>query len=815
MTNAPASESNERELDFNLDLAGMLRRRIHLIAFGLLVGSTAATIYYQKQQPLYQSSLTVLVSQKSSEIARKGVRSSDDSTIPVQDKILATHMQLFTSPKILQKAIDDFGLDKNVGQISRGLAINKAGEASILNATYEDSDPEVAAKVLDAVFKAYHSYVETQSKSVGQQAVELIATTQAQNENELRLADEEYRQFVASVPALVGSGGLSDDVHRSRLRSIETELSKVRQALADANSRRQVIVNATKGKDPEEVTDAQVMSLLSQEDISRLNALVQIKERRKVQHIADSQEEIDNAMERQSWQVEFQRLMGLSSQRHVLRTTYGAGHPSVRALEAEIQSIRDYVDQYRTADSEDEESVADANSAEAFDLPPAEILKTYFEILKSDINQFTNREQELLAQSERETELAKEVELTVLKGDSLRANLDRAQARYDEVFKRLQELTLSNEYSGFATDLLVTPKAANFPFWPSKSKIAISGVMSGVMLGLVLAMIAEIRDRTFRNPTEVEAAVGAKILAHAPQLSSRKLQKAAIPDSKISPMVATFHQPCGNEAESYRALRTSILLLAKRENKNVFLLSSPSPGDGKTTTICNLAVSIAQTGKRVLLIDADMRRPMIDYVFGIENSLGLSDLMRGHRALSMCLNECEQLNLTLCPSGTKTSNPSELLESQRFAKFIEHMRSVYDVVLIDSPPILAVTDASIIATRVDSCLLVTKVKSNNAPLVHRASSLLGQQGATIDGVVVNPDDGRFGYSAYNYFAKHEYGYLSSYQSHYRVDEPSTTTNSTRRFDDAESPLDSYQMEPPMVQSPPPVNGHDSLTVARK
>ncbi|MCD0460345.1 GumC family protein [Roseiconus lacunae] len=768
MTKHPATESNEPESEFNLDLLGIVRRRIHLIAFGLLLGTTAATIYYQKQESIYESHLKVLVSQRSTEVARTGVRSADDATTPVQDKILATHIQLFTSPKVLQKAVEDHGLPKNAGEIAAALTITKVGDASILKATYQDTDPKVAAHVLQSVFETYHEYVESQSNTVGKQAIDLIATTQQKNEAELRRADEAYREFVASVPALVGSGGQAEDVHRTRVKTIEAELAKVQQSLADARSRRNVIVAATRGKKPEQVTDAQVMSLLSERDISRLNALVQIKEQRHAKEETNTQEDIDNAMERKSWEVEFQRLMSLSSQLEVMRTTYLSGHPSVRALEAEIQSVRQYVNKYRNDDRHQPE---EPSPEDPLNLPPSEILQTYYEILKSDIDQFESREQELLVQSQRENELAKEVELTVLEGESLKANLQRAQARYDEVFKRLQELTLTNEYSGFSTDLLVTPKPEKFPFWPSKPKIAISGMMSGLMVGFLLAMVAEFRDRTFRDPSDLASSLDAPVLAHAPVLVERKLQKVAIADSNISPMVATFHEPCGNEAESYRVLRTSLLLSAKRDQKRVLLVTSPSPGDGKTTTTCNLAVSLAQTGKRVLLIDADMRRPMINRVFGIDNSLGLSDLMRGHRALSMCLHECEQLNLTLCPSGSQTASPSELLESQRFSKFIEHMRSVYDIILIDSPPVLAVADPAILADRVDSCLLVAKVKTNNAPLLERAVETLRQQGASVSGLIVTPDEGRYGYASYNYHSKREYGYLQSYQSYYRTEEP--------------------------------------------
>ncbi|WP_372897115.1 polysaccharide biosynthesis tyrosine autokinase [Stieleria sp.] len=766
--------------ELNIDLLGIVRRRFHLITLGILVGATCATIYFVKQKPIYESQLAVLVGQLSSEMASTGVRGTSDGAVTMQDEILSTHIELFGSPKVLQQAIERAKLDRSVGELRAGLSISKGGKgagasASILRATYRDGDPEVASKVLQAIFDSYQLYIDGQSHDVGAEAVELIAKAQVQNEIALQKADQEYRDFVASVPALLnvsGSGvGNLEDIHRTRLKSIENELANVRTALASARSRRLVIADAVKGKSADELTDAEVMSLLTEEDIARLETLVSIaKERTR----GDNDLDIARIVANTSSTSKVNRLMELLSQRQVMRATYGAGHPSVVALDTEIASIQNFTLQ--------EEAEPTKGKETEFNIPPAEILATYYTVLKSDINEFVRRESELLALSEQESKLAKEVELSFLKGTALKANLDRAQARYDEVFKRLQELNLTNDYSGFSTDLLVMPMPASLPVWPSKSKIAIMGVMGGIMLGFGLAMLAELADRTFRNPEDVESLVGAPILAHLPMLHESRLQKQAIEGSGISPLIAAFHVPRATDTETFRFVRTSILFLAKKQSKQVFLMTSPSPSDGKSTTIANLAVSMAQAGKRVLLVDADLRRPVVSQTFGIERSPGLSDYLNRVVCFSECLHECEQINLTLCPAGSRTSAPSELLESDSFAEFIAEARQSFDLIFIDSPPLLAVTDPAIITLHVDSCLLTVRIEKNNRTLVERAAEILRDQRVPIDGVIVNSRNSRrrgYGYSSYNYHGKREYGYVDGYRRYYESDEEDSLPTSKR------------------------------------
>src|SRR6056297_294438 len=630
---------DDDDLGVDLDLLGIVKRRYHLIALGVLVGASLATLFFVQQIPIFQSNLTVLVGQSVSEMASQGETSCIEGSNSIQANILATHVELFRSPRVIREAIEEANLRKNPGEIAESLSVGRGGEgdtegASLLTASYSDPDPETAAQVLQAVYDSYRKYINDQSRNVGLEAAELIKKSQDENERAVQAADEAYRQFMADLPALVGSGdGGLQEVHRIRLQSIEGDLAAVRKELAAAKSRYSGIEQILASRAEDELTDAEIITLLSAEEIGRMQTIIGMSQSDREVSLA---ERMASSKAGVSVNLEYQQLLQLTSELRVLKAQFGDGHPSVTAMQERIDGVREAI-----ASARDQNPDGDEAENELIEIKPLEVLRSYVTVLRSDIDELGKRETELLKLSGVEEKAAKAVEIQLMQGQSLKSKLDRARERYDVVFERLQELNLTNDYSGFSTDLLIVPVPASLPIWPSKSKIAAMGLVGGLMLGLGLAMIAEFVDRTFRNPEEVEQVVGAPILAHIPRLDVKKLRRKIIQGSNVYPMIATFHLPRGNESETFRLLRTSVLVKMKQGGKKVFLQTSPSPSDGKSTTIGNLAVSMAQTGKRVLLVDADMRRPTVDQNFGIDRSPGLSDFLTEEEVFADCVHVCE------------------------------------------------------------------------------------------------------------------------------------------------------------------------------
>lgn len=206
-------------------------------------------------------------------------------------------------------------------------------------------------------------------------------------------------------------------------------------------------------------------------------------------------------------------------------------------------------------------------------------------------------------------------------------------------------------------------------------------------------------------------------------------------------------------SETYRTLRTNIQFTALDTKEKILLVTSAGMGEGKSTTISNLAFAVAETGKKVLLIDCDMRRPTIHKVFKISNIKGMSDYLIGEVPLDKVIASVEP-NLDILTSGTIPPNPSELLGSKSMEKFLNDMRKEYDYILLDAPPVMAVTDAQILSTLSSGVILVVASGKAQRELAKRSKELLEAVGANIVGAVLTCIDVKSSqYAYYHYYAE--------------------------------------------------------------
>jgi len=220
----------------------------------------------------------------------------------------------------------------------------------------------------------------------------------------------------------------------------------------------------------------------------------------------------------------------------------------------------------------------------------------------------------------------------------------------------------------------------------------------------------------------------------------------------------TFAQPKSMLSEAYRNVRTSILLSFSEKPPKKIVISSPNPAEGKTTTVINTAIALAQTGARVLIIDSDMRKPRVHALFGEENGVGLSNFLSGNTELKSAIKRASIPNLFYIPSGPIPPNPSELLGSKLFKTTIQFLGEKFDHIVLDSPPVLGFADAIILSTAADAILLVVAGGKTPRETLQRAKDALSQVNAKILGVVINQVDiGRNDYGYYYYRYHYYYG----------------------------------------------------------
>lgn len=283
------------------------------------------------------------------------------------------------------------------------------------------------------------------------------------------------------------------------------------------------------------------------------------------------------------------------------------------------------------------------------------------------------------------------------------------------------------------------------PSSPRKLRDTLLGFGTGLVLGVGLAFLRETLDDTIATREDLDRVLPElPVLAEIPNMSSRRGEKARV----ISAVLP--HSPA---AEAYRTLRTSVQFLSLEHSLRTLQVTSPRTGEGKTTTLANLAVALAGAGQRVIVIDADLRRPRMHELFGVENSIGFTSVLLGEAPLSAALQEVPgQAGLRLLTSGAKPSNPSELLASRRAAEVLASLAEAADLVLVDSPPVLPVTDAVALAPRMDATLVVVSAGTTTGRDLARTLETLGRVAAPVVGTVLNAttSQGHYPYYGYHY-----------------------------------------------------------------
>lgn len=218
---------------------------------------------------------------------------------------------------------------------------------------------------------------------------------------------------------------------------------------------------------------------------------------------------------------------------------------------------------------------------------------------------------------------------------------------------------------------------------------------------------------------------------------------------RVEPLIS-LTQPQSPITESYRTIRTNLQFASIDTETKIILVTSSGPGEGKTSTTCNLAVVSAQSGKRVLVIDADLRKPQVHLRFRVSNLTGLSTLLTRERKMEECIISSTPENLVLMPSGPIPPNPSEMLSSKGFRELLNRCAEEYDLVIVDTPPILAVSDALIVSQSVDGAILVVDAQGTNRKAALQAKLALDQVKARLLGVVLNRVKKNRGEGYYNY-----------------------------------------------------------------
>jgi polysaccharide biosynthesis transport protein len=370
---------------------------------------------------------------------------------------------------------------------------------------------------------------------------------------------------------------------------------------------------------------------------------------------------------------------------------------------------------------------------------------------------------------EKQKQEANKLNESAIEYSLLKRDLDTNRQLYEGLLEKLKEAGVSAGLRSNNFRIVDVARVPTAPIEPNIPRNLSFAFMLGLTSGVGLAFLLEGLDNTVRTTEQAQMISGLPPLGMIP-LGSRSAREGAgakrlvIATSKEAVELITQVRPQSQMAESYRALRTSLLLSNLGAPPKVIMVTSALPQEGKTTTSINCAVVLAQKGIRVLLIDADLRRPSIHKTLGMGPRSGLSNVLTGSATLEQAISRSSILpNLNILPAGTPPPNPAELLASPNMRDVLEKLRGEYDHIVVDTPPTLSVTDAVVLSPRADAIVLVIRSGQTTKQALRRSRDILMQVNAKVSGVLLNAVD----LSSPDYY--YYYEYQGKYARYYRDD----------------------------------------------
>jgi polysaccharide biosynthesis transport protein len=718
-TEVAASPGYDNLLDYWNTL---FRHRMMLVRFAL-GGLLAAIVISLVQTPIYRVR-TSLDIQGTNFLEIKGANDSTGS-YATPESYVETQVKLLQSESLLDHVIDKLKLNKErpatgwraftsrvqrifgsrlpereelIRRIERNLTVRTSGNSHLLEVLYESPDPALAADFANTLVSEFIELSQEERWKSAQGTAEWL--TNHLNEMKVKLEQSE-----AQLQDYARTSGLSftsekENLAENRLKELQDERSK---AQADRINN-QAKFEAAKSKPP------------------------------------DSLPEI---LEDPTMRDYRQRLTELQRQYAELTATLTPEHYKVQRVQAQINELKSEMQKERS------------NVLRRVDNEYAAALRREMLLSKAQ----TEQEKVVADQSEK-----------AIHYDTLKRDVDSNRRLYETMLQRVKEASLATAMRDSNVLVVDRAKPPLLPYRPSLPMNSAIGLFSGVFLGFGFVLLRERIDRRISAPGDAQVYLDLPELGVIPldeAAASRQISNGlyphrsapALPLSRADcPELATWKRKPSLLAECTRTTLTSILLPGQNgEGPRVIVLTSPCPGDGKTTVACNLSIAVAEIGRKVLLVDGDLRRPRLHRVFGVGNNWGLSDVLRGDTPLETVplahlVRATEVSGLCLLPGGSCGVTPSNLFYSPRMSTLLTRLRTDFDMILMDAPPMIHLADARVLGRLADGVILVIRAGQTTTESALFACQRFAEDGTRVLGTVLNSWDPKttrgYGYGSY-------------------------------------------------------------------
>lgn len=511
----------------------------------------------------------------------------------------------------------------------------------------------------------------------------------------------------------------------SRIEEERKKVEKAEQALLRYKEEHNIITDFS--KDVETITAQKLAAINAQvveAETKRVEAETRYKQAvalQKTPEMLDSIPEVlNNDLIRQIKQMEVE----LYKRRSELSKKYGSNHPQIVAIQNELATL-----QSRKA----EEVNRVINS-----------LYNSFKVAQA-------REQSLKSSLERQKGESFNLNEKAINYSVLKREAESTKEMYDLVIKRFKETSLTENIRTGNIRIVDAAEIPKAPVKPKKMQNILLGLIVGLALGVGLAFFLEYLDNTIKIPEDIKERLKIPYLGPIPSFAEGNGNPGNL-ERKPQADLVTLASPKSTASEAYRGIRTSLLFSAADAAPRMILVTSAAPSEGKTITAANLAITMAQAGNRVLIIDCDLRRPRLHRVFNIPRDRGIANILVGSCTINDAIVHSQIPGIDLIPSGPVPPNPSEMLGSNSMNELMKGLRDRYDLIIIDSPPVTAVTDAVILSRLVDGVLLVVRAGETHREIIRNGIGLLQHANAHILGAILNGVEmGRDSYYYYQYY----------------------------------------------------------------
>lgn len=725
----------------------MRRRRTFLIAFlAVFIGVAAYTML---MKPVYEATATLYVKEDSNKSSKLGELALLPTSNPIDAEI-----EIVKSRTIAEKVVNHLHLDWSVTSRSKGVS------CKLLEFT-----PAAPKNSYQLHFKDNSTYTLTDEDGgqlaqgvVGQllqtPAVSMLVGEFSGKPGDICMLN--IRPFNRAVAALRGATKISELGKRTNIIRIAYQNTNPFQARDVVNSLVQAYLDQTVAFKSEEASrtvgfvEEQLKNVRSELDNSESN-LQGYKSTSGVVNLDNEAEELIKkvsevekdraAVTLQKRQVEF--ALAALKEAAKKRTIYSPStmDPMVSTMAAKLTELEM---QKRSLLAENTEQHPQVKALQGqIDELQNKIRATYETTLKNlskqegDISKrLEDYEASLRKLPAAERELARFTRVT-----KVNANIFTFLLQKQEEARIAQAATISNIK---IVDSAITPE---LPVKPQKKKNLLLGLLVGLMVGVGLAFFHDYMDDTIKDEEDARNTLRWPLLATIPQI-----QAVAADGTHSDANLVSYQSPKSVAAEAFRALRTGLHFAAVRKQQKVIMVTSTFPGEGKTTISANFAETLAQNGSKVLLIGGDLRRPTLHKLFNFANVPGLTELIAGDCELNKIVHQTQINNLDVLSAGTNPPDPSELLGSERMMKLLSFLKQGYDYIIIDAPPVLAVTDTSVMVSLCDALIVVIETGRVPQKAIRRVQEILASVNAPIAGMVVNDKTG----------TAQQYGYYGSY-----------------------------------------------------